>query len=346
MWGKFMYSLTTSKTPLRIAEDFLIELVDSSIWRAKGIYHPANGIIAFPKYVRGKKYYLNYGKLRNLYSARESYDMVYRSYKDFLKYINEYDMTLPIIPFNYIKRIYSPFKEAMKILMWPRDFYERKIRDLLMLLSSSLNINTCNIGVSGGFILGSREFEVIKILIAGVEGHARYVNEALSKLVEEGELRNLSQEEITTIYEHVGVDYGMALKAFRNIVRTKKTMVTYKGIPAVIKPLREFTHTDSQTILRGLGRVVVLARIVDARNGIMYPPEYGIEVLEVADGPRKTVLASKLIAEDELFMGFEEGAEILVRGRLEYEVSIEKGLERFQIRLHRPGHAMIPLRRK
>ena len=343
-----MYSSLVSDT----IEGAFIELIDGSIWAIKGFTHPKNGLICFPKYIpvldgyRVKGIY-RYNRLSGL---SEMWSVIRDRYKHYISFSEVYDRVVPIIPLNMIKHFYSPVNKTLEVVRkTPSSPIYRDLRDFILLLCSEAGIPLSRIGISGSLLVGIvGEESDIDLVVYGREYGLKVYN-ALKRLHIRGvEVSRLTEKYILRLYQERVKDTKMLFKVFSSLESRKILQGIFRNRMYFIRLLKYDKQIEYGRLkFKSLGKVIVRAKIVDTSESIFTPCTYSIEVLEVAEGDRRALLAIKLYSLRGRFCELVwDGAEVLIQGRLEQCIDLDSDETYYQISVNDPGDIIIPIRRE
>ncbi len=335
-----------------IIEGAYVELVDGSIWAVKGFIHPREGLICFPKYIpvisgdrsKGIQRYIKLDGLSDMWSILRS------RYRHFVTFSEAYDKIVPVIPFIFIKKIYSPIERTKRVIdEAPQSPIYRDLRDFILLLSAEGGIPLDRIGISGSLLIGLESEESdLDILVYGLEYGLKAYKALKSLHKKRVEVSRLTEKHILKLYRERVKDTKILFKVFYSLESRKMLQGVFRNRMYFIRLLRYDSKIKYGKIkYKGLGKVIVRAKVTDTSESIFTPCTYDIEVLEVAEGDRKALLAIKAYSMRGRFCELVwDGTEVLIQGRLERFIDLEKHEAYYQISVNDPGDIIIPIRRE
>ncbi|HUT17464.1 MAG TPA: hypothetical protein VMW84_04115, partial [Acidobacteriota bacterium] len=175
---------------MKAREGELIKTQDNVIFDVKGLVHPPNKVIAFPRFIpmpqgtRGSQKDL-YGKI---YSLSERFKFLEQESPNLIVHDQVFDETLCEVPINTIKKHYKPIEKLRKLRSSKTlADLERKAVQLTESLKEAADISWNSIGISGSVLVGLHTSKSdIDPVVYGVE-NCRSAYAALEKLLKDGE---------------------------------------------------------------------------------------------------------------------------------------------------------------
>ncbi len=191
-----------------------VVLQDGSIWCVKGCYHPEGHVIAIPRVVHG----------RVIKRFHESYQVISRYYRHFLRHVPEVGYEVPLVPLTFV----SKYLRALQTKCYedlPKNLYKACVE--LIEILSSLNIQC---GLSGS-ILGRYYTRSSDIDIVCLDRSNVY--DELLKLRRENVLRPLNVNEF--LKELISVSEVLNVESHLRLIKFKVLQGIFKGVRYTLK---------------------------------------------------------------------------------------------------------------
>jgi len=333
---------------VKITEGYYFRLHDKTIFYAKGVIHPPNKVIGYPKYVldpSGDRISINGVRYRKEPSFLGELDILRRNYNKYLvndPYIGD---IVPEIPYGDIETIYDPLEKARQIIYAnPSDNVLKDVRDMIIDLVEATNV--LSIGVSGSVLVGlHRSDSDIDIVIYGEE-EGRKVYNYLVDIINRGgsPYTRYSEHTIKRVYsfrrKETPIDFhNYVLQAKRKVLegffKNREYFIRLVKNP---KPYEDY----GKVVYRKIGRATMKLKVLDAREAIYTPCRYVVEVVEYVDGVRADIdevyslrgRFNELAWEDEV---------ILVRGTVEKLEYTGTRKIKYRLYLGHPGDFLVNL---
>jgi len=309
-------------------EGDLVEDVHGIIFDVKGLIHPPDRVVAFPRFipdVKGdrKRGFVAY---RKVYALSVRYRFLEQKFPQYLVEDPVFDERLCEVPLANIRHYYKPAERLQELRNSPKlDTLEQKALELVALLKETANIPSNNIGISGSILarLHTPKSDIDPI-IYGIK-NCHKLHTALTTLVEDkrsplkpyrtpAALRKLFE------FRHEDTRVG-----FEDFVRTEKRKVlqgTYKHhnyFIRCVKAQNEIGERYGDVHYTNAGYARIKATITDDSEAILTPCTYKTKQTRTLEGTR----ISKPIREIVSFRGrFNEharkGETVVAQGKIEH----------------------------
>ena len=128
---------------MQAREGELIENKDGIIFDVKGLIHPPNKIIAFPRFIPTTKGNRTRNKLKynKIYNLKERFEFLKEKFPELITYDSIFDEKLCEVPIENIIKHYNPIKKFEKLrISKKKTNLEKKAVDLLTILKEKANI--------------------------------------------------------------------------------------------------------------------------------------------------------------------------------------------------------------
>lgn len=319
----------------------VVKLIDNSLWLVSwNIHDIPYSIIALPYYVtrNGKKVMIE-SMLDGLKYAREKYPYL-------MEVIESYDRILPRIHKNIIKKVFSAGRYLTKTLL-SSDESSRLIKELVSIIASEAGISIDSLGVT--FIPEELKFFKPKVyVIVYDEDTGLKVYNALRRLFFTTTFfKHLKGEDVYSKLKNYGIYVKVSINTL-NYLYSRKVLsgIFCEKLEYHVKILRNVTYNFAEFKVQNLGRVTVLAKVLNDKHSLFTPAEYDIQVIDIAEGDFRARFASKVVVYNE---GYKEhlwkGVSALIQGRLEKVQNIAEDEEYYRITVGFSKDILLPTRR-
>lgn len=333
---------------MRFREGDLVEDVNGIIFDVKGMVHPPDRVVAFPRFVPDvggdrKRGNITY---RKIYALSARYELLEKRFPHYLIDDEVFGERLCEVPVTDVRRHYHP-KEKLRELRRNRklDSLEQEALDLVSLLKKAANMAWSSLGISGSLLaeLHTTASDIDPV-VYGTE-NCRKVYSALKVLLKKGGFASrYGEQELRRLFDFRSKD---TLVGFEDFVQTesRKVLQGKRGerdyFIRCVKDWGEISEWYGDVHYSNAGYVKLKAVVVDNSEAIFTPCIYKIENVSVLGG---TVSGS--ISEIVSFRGrfceqAEKGEVVVAQGKME-RVQNESGEEHFRLLLgNMPSDFMI-----
>lgn len=286
--------MTYMKRNTRAREGDLIETVENVIFDVKGLIHPEDRVIAFPRFIPNpdgprKRGGISYGKI---YSLSERIEYLREKLPHYIFYDPIFDETLCAVQWNKIKKIYKPTTK-LKALRTDSvlDDLESTALQFLSFLKERSGVSWSKMGISGSLLVGMHtEKSDIDPVIYGSE-NCRKVHSTLRKLLEKGDtpLKPYSIDELRTLFEFRSKDTEMNFSDFVMVESRKTFQGKFMGRDYFIRFIKDWNEIEEKygdVQYRNCGYAKIEATVTDDSEAIFTPCKYKIEDVKIIEGPK------------------------------------------------------------
>jgi predicted nucleotidyltransferase len=279
---------------MKAREGELIKTRDNVIFDIKGLVHPPNKVIAFPRYIpspqgtRGSQKDL-YGKI---YSFSERFKFLEQNMQNLIVHDAVFDETLCEVPIDTIREHYKPIKK-LRLLRTSKTLgdLERKAVQLAEALKEAADIPWHAIGISGSVLVGLHTSKSdIDPVVYGVENcHRAYA--ALENLLKDdaSKFKPYSREELQALFDFRSKDTIMSFEDFARVERHKAFQGMFDGTDYFIRFVKDWSQVTEQygdVCYKNAGYAKITATIADDTEALFTPCTYGIEDVTVAESAK------------------------------------------------------------
>ena len=281
---------------MRAREGDLINTKSNVVFDVKGLVHPTEKIIAFPRFIpsptgtrQGKEG--TYGKVYNL---GERFKYLKENHPDLIVFDEVFGETMCEVPITQIAEHYKP-EEKLWALRSAKDLnvLENKALQLAETLKSEANIPWSSIGISGSIMAGlTTEKSDIDPLVYGVE-NCRKAYSALQKLLKDGQsgFKPYNRRELQELFDFRSKDTQMNFEDFVLVETRKAFQGKFMGTDYFIrfvKDWNEITEQYGDVCFKNSGYAKIAAKIEDNTDSLFTPCTYKLADVQVVQGPKLT----------------------------------------------------------
>ncbi|MEM3395554.1 MAG: nucleotidyltransferase domain-containing protein [Nitrososphaerota archaeon] len=281
----------------------------------KGVIHPPQRIVAYPKYPEHK------GIITKISSIEEAYAYLRERMPEAILFDDHSGQVLPQIPIEKITRHVSAkawFKNNR-----PTDEVTRLSAELAEMISRYSGIDLEAVGLTGSALLGLQKPTSDIDLVFYSMKNAPAVIDALSTMRKEGKTRPVDISHSHDIATKRS-DSAVTLEDWIKHESRKLLYGTYRGVvySAKVVPLpEEYWEPYGSAMWREFGRAVLVAEVTDDSYSIYTPNMYGIRVIEIIRGPEEGYRCRAVASFRSRFAEQARSGEVVkISGRLEYDL--------------------------
>jgi predicted nucleotidyltransferase len=281
---------------MKAREGDLIKTMSNVIFDVKGLVHPSNKIIAFPRFIpstQGTRQGKNdlYDKVYNL---GDRFKYLQKNHPDLIVFDPIFGETMCEVPINKIAEHYQPTEKLASLRVCKNlNTLENKALRLATALKEKAGIPWRAIGISGSIMAGlTNEKSDIDPLVYGVE-NSRKAYAALKKLLTtvDSEFKPYSREELQTLFNFRSKDTQMSFEDFEKVESRKAYQGMFMGTDYFIRFVKDWNETSEQygdVCYKNSGYAKITANIADNSDALFTPCTYKLEDVSIAEGHKLT----------------------------------------------------------
>jgi len=340
----------TEDFSMKAREGELIKTQDKVIFDVKGLVHPPNKVIAFPRFIpspqgtRAGQEDL-YGKI---YSLSERFNFLEQNSPNFIVHDPVFDETLCEVPIDTIKKHYKPI-EKLRLLRTSKKLgdLERKAVQLAEELKEAADIPWSAVGISGSVLVGLYTLKSdIDPVVYGVE-NCRRAYAALENLLQDdaSRFKPYTREELQALFDFRSKDTIMRFEDFARVERRKAFQGMFDGTDYFIRFVKDWSQISEQygdICYKNSGYAKITATIADDAEALFTPCTYKIENVTVAEGPKLEPILEVASFRGRFCEQARKGEAITAQGKVERVTNMKTGKEYYRIILgNKPADYMV-----
>ena len=279
---------------MKALEGDLIQTGDNIIFDVKGLVHPPEKIVAFPRYIpethgtrrRGS---CLYGKVYNL---AERYQYLQQYAPSLLVFDPVFDETICEVPVTAVTKHYQPVKKLQQ-LRNRKQFadLEWKALTLAQDLKETAEIPWNTIGISGSIMAGLFTLQSdIDPIVYGTE-NCRKAYAALETLLKNSNSRfkPYTKKELRALFDFRSKDTKMTFEDFVRVEQRKAFQGKFDGVDYFVRFVKNWEEANEKygdLTYSNKGAAKITAEIADDSEALFTPCTYKLENARIIKGPQ------------------------------------------------------------
>jgi hypothetical protein len=277
---------------MRAREGDLIETGDKVIFDVKGLVHPPDKVVAFPRYIpsidgtRGRQ-----GKLyTKIYNLAERFKYLQRKTPALIVADPVFGEKLCEVPIDAITRHYDPLKALSalrsKTVLQP---LEQKAVMLAEELKEAAGIPWSSIGVSGSVMaeLFTLQSDIDPLVYGTTNCRKAYA--ALQTLLktETSRFKPYTKAELQALFDFRSKDTNMSFEDFERVETRKAFQGKYDGTDYFVRFVKDYDEIDENygdVYYENAGYAKISATVVDDSEALFTPCTYKLNKVQVLSG--------------------------------------------------------------
>ena len=334
-------------------EGDLIRTRSGVVFDVKGLVHPPNKIIAFPRFIpspegnrKGKG--ATYGKV---YSLADRFKYLEKNYPELIVQDEVLGEVMCEVPVIQVSEHFKP-EEKLWSLRTSKDLtiLEDKALRLAETLKAEVNIPWSCIGISGSILAGlTNEKSDIDPLVYGVKNcQAAYAAlQRLLKMPDSG-FKPYSLEELKELFDFRSKDTQMSFEDFCVVESRKAFQGKFMGTDYFIRFVKEWNETAEHygdVCFKNCGYTRIVATTTDSSDALFTPCSYKLKDVQVLEGPNLSPILEVVSFRGRFCQHAFEGEKIEAQGKVELVSNKRSGTEHYRLILgNKPTDYMVLVR--
>jgi len=335
---------------MQAREGDLIKTENNVIFDVKGLVHPPDKVIAFPRYIpsptgnRGSGADM-YGKVYNL---AERFQYLQQNAPDLIVHDAVFDADLCEVPHEAIKRRYDPI-EKLALLRTSKkpEPLEKKAVTLAEDLKEAAGIPWSAIGISGSVLVGlyTAKSDLDPIVYGADAGRKAYA--ALENQLQNGDSRfkPYSRDGLQALFDFRSKDTFMGFEDFARVESRKAFQGMFEGVDYFVRFVKDWSEaSESYGDIRygNSGYAKITATVADDAEALFTPCTYKLENVTVVEGDKLESISEIASFRGRFCEQAKRGEAVTAQGKVERVTNMKTGEEHYRIILgNKPSDYMV-----
>jgi predicted nucleotidyltransferase len=319
------------------------------IFDVKGLIHPPDKVIAFPRFLpdpSGNRTHQDIS-YKKIYALSTRFEFLEQNFPNYIVYDPIFDEKLCEVPLEDVKRYCKPVNRLREMRRSKKlDELEGDALEFLEFLKGYANVSWNKLGISGSLLvkLHTQNSDIDPIVYGS--GNCRRVHKVLRTLMlnQESQVRSYSMEELQKLFQFRSQDTHTSFEDFVRAESRKVLQGKFKDRDYFIRFVKDRSEVQeeySAVRYRNVGYARINAEIEDDSEAIFTPCSYKIKNVETLEGVRFP------IAEIASFRGrfceqARKGEMIIAHGKVEHVIDSKQNREYFRLILgNKPSDYMV-----
>jgi len=310
---------------MKAREGDFIEDINGSIFDVKGLVHPPDRIIAFPRFVPNpngerRRADVSYSKV---YALSERFALLKEKFPQYLVHDKVFDNRLCEVPIEAVKNHYQPADRLQDLHHEGKlDGVERQALQFVKILKENANISWGKLGISGSILvkLHTPTSDVDPVVYGSESCHKAY--SALKFLLEDKKspVKPYSRDGLKRLFDFRSKD---TVTSFEDFVRTESRKVSqgmFMGRDYFIRFVKDWNEIEEEygTIrYKSVGYARIKAKVIDDSEMIFTPCCYKIEDVKVLDGTHVQTIEEIVSFRGRFCEQAKNGETVVAQGKVE-----------------------------
>ncbi|HYA77739.1 MAG TPA: hypothetical protein VEF91_03390 [Verrucomicrobiae bacterium] len=335
---------------MRAREGDLIKTRSKVVFDVKGLVHPADKIVAFPRFIpsqqgtrHGKD--ATYGKV---YSLSDRFMYLQENHPSLIVFDPVFGETMCEVPIVDVAEHYKP-EEKLWSLRTSKNLtvLESKALQLAETLKKEANIPWSSIGISGSIMAGlTTEKSDLDPLVYGVE-NCRKAYAALKNLLKDSDsgFKPYSPTELQELFDFRSKDTQMSFEDFVLVESRKAFQGKFMGTDYFIRFVKDWNEISEQygeVCFKNSGYAKITAKIEDSSDSLFTPCTYKLADTQIVEGPKLEPIREIVSFRGRFCEQAVKGEGIEAQGKVELVINKKSGGEYYRLILgNKPSDYMV-----
>ena len=275
----------------RSREGDIVKTVDNIFFDVKGLVHPPNRIVAFPRFVPDLKGDRERDGVlyRKVYALSERYALLKKAYRQYLIYDPIFNEHLCEVPIQAINHHYKPIHRLRELRKGGLEETERLVLNFINLLKDNTDVSWGKLGISGSILIGLHTpTSDLDPIVYGSE-NCYSVHAALKSLQmnEKNSVTSYDQKELTDLFIFRSRDTTVSFDDFVKTESRKALQGKFMERDYFLRFVKDWNEIEEQygkTNYTNQGYAKIKARIVNDSEAIFTPCRYEIGDVQIKEG--------------------------------------------------------------
>jgi len=339
-----------SHAKIKPIEGYLFKDFGKIIFDVKGLVHPPDKVIAFPRFYpdpSGNRHYKGI-VYKKVYALSARFELLEQNFPQYVIYDPVFDEKLCEVPFENIKKHYSPVKRLQELRRIKKsDALEVCALEFFERLKACVNISWSKMGISGSLLvkLHTSSSDVDPVIYGRENCYKVYA--ALKALQQDAAsaVRAYSMKELQDLFRFRSQDTQVS---FENFVRTEQRKVLQGKFKSrdyffrFVKNWNEIQEEYGTVHYRNVGYARIKAKIEDDSEAIFTPCSYKLKNAKVLEGVRQHPIEEIASFRGRFCEQARKGEFVIAQGKVEHVIDSRQNRESFRLLLgNKPSDFMV-----
>jgi predicted nucleotidyltransferase len=335
---------------MRAREGDLIKTRDNVIFDVKGLVHPPDKVIAFPRYIPSPTGTRRSGKdlYGKVYNLAERFKYLQQNAPNLIVHDEVFDESLCEVPVDTIKRRYDPV-EKLTILRTSKGLgdLEKKAVQLAEDLKKAAGIPWSAVGISGSVLVGLyTEKSDLDPIVYGVDP-CRKAYAALEDLLKDGgsRFKPYSPNGLRGLFDFRSKDTVMSFEDFAHVELRKAFQGMFDGVDYFVRFVKDWSEAGERygdVCYKNSGYAKITATVTDDSEALFTPCTYKIENATVVEGAKLEPISEIASFRGRFCEQARKGEAVTAQGKVERVTNMKTGQEHYRIILgNKPADYMV-----
>jgi predicted nucleotidyltransferase len=325
---------------IKAREGDLLETTDNILFDVKGLVHPPNRVVAFPRYVpdlkgNREKEGMRYSKF---YALSKRYALLKKDFPQYLVNDPVFNTLLCEVPNQDVKYHYQPAQGLKDLRNRDNlDKTETTALRFMKLLKEKAEIPWSKLGISGSILvrLHTPSSDIDPIVYGSETGYR--VHSALKRMLEDNNtpFKPYNIDCLRDLFDFRSRD---TITSFEDFVRTDSRKVShgkFLGRDFFVRFVKDWNELSEQygtIIYKPEGRARIKATVIDDSEAIFTPCSYKLANVEIIQGPHVEPIEEIVSFRGRFCEQARSGEDVIAEGKVE-RVQPEGEREHFRLLL-------------
>ncbi len=334
---------------MKVREGNLVHSRSNVIFDVKGLVHPPQKVIAFPRFIPATSGHRKSGNViyRKIYALSKRFDFLKNHYPQYVIYDPVFDETLCEVPVEDLDAIYRPVERLQELRQDKElDEVEQCVLEFFEQVRESSGVSWDRMGISGSILARMHTAESdIDPIVYGMEDCHKVYRTLRSEQKRAKTLRPYTAEELLRLYSFRFQDTRVPQEDFLRTESRKATQGIFKGRDYFLRLVKDWSEVKEEygsVQYRNLGYARIEAEVIDDSEAIFTPCSYQIANARVVEGPRLPGIERIVSFRGRFCEQARTGEIVIAQGKVEQVTDRMQDLHSLRLLLgNRPSDFMI-----